>query len=212
MLLDACERLAPPAEGTSVTDVVFRRIQRMPKGRLFSRTLLVDLGSPAAISRALSRLCARGDLERIVRGVYMRPKLNRYIGRVRPGVEQLVRLIARRNGETLQVHGAEAVRRLRLSTQMQLVPMFYTSGRSRTVHLGAAVAYLRHVTPDKLQCAGSPADIALIALHYIGKRGVDDQVLSHLKGFLSDDDFAMLYRCRMPCWMRDFVRKVIHQN
>lgn len=122
MPLDACEHLAPPTEVTSVTDVVFRRIQRLPKGRLFSRTLLADLGSPAAISRALSRLCARGDLERIVRGVYMRPKLNRYIGRVRPGVEQLVRLVARRNGETLQIHGAEAVRRLRLSTQMQLVP------------------------------------------------------------------------------------------
>ncbi|WP_455233652.1 DUF6088 family protein [Geopseudomonas aromaticivorans] len=212
MLLDACEHLASLAEGTSVTDVVFRRIQRLPKGRLFSRTLLADLGSPAAISRALSRLCVRGDLERIVRGVYMRPKLNRYIGRVRPGVEQLVRLVARRNGETLQIHGAEAVRRLRLSTQMQLVPTFYTSGRSRTVHLGAAVAHLRHVTPDKLQCAGSPAGIALIALHYIGKRGADDQVLSHLTAFLSDEDLAMLYRCRMPRWMRDFVRKGIHQN
>ncbi|WP_455231318.1 DUF6088 family protein [Geopseudomonas aromaticivorans] len=205
-------RFAPPAEGSSATDLVFRRIQRMPKGRLFSRTLLADLGSPAAISRALSRLCARGDLERIVRGVYMRPKFNRYIGRVRPSVQQVVRLIARRNNETVQMHGAEAVRRLGLSTQMQMAPMFYTSGRSRTVRVGAAVAHLRHVAPDKLQCAGSPVGIALIALHYIGRKGADDRVLSHFKAFLSDDDLAMLYRCKMPIWMRDFVRRGIHQN
>ncbi|WP_254797308.1 DUF6088 family protein [Geopseudomonas aromaticivorans] len=209
------ERFAPPAEGASATDLAFRRIQRLPRGRLFSRALLADLGSPAAISRALSRLCARGDLERIVRGVYMRPKLNRYIGQVRPSVQQVVRLIARRNNETVQMHGAEAVRQLGLSTQMPMVPMFYTSGHSRTVRVGAAVAHLRHVAPDKLQCAGSPAGIALVALHYIGRRGADDRVLSHLKAFLtttSDDDLAMLYSCKMPLWMRSFVQSGIHQD
>lgn len=206
------ERFAPPAEGVSATDLIFRRIQRMPKGRLFSRTLLADLGSPAAISRALSRLCARGDLERIVRGVYMRPKLSRYTGRVRPSVQQVIRLIARRNNETLQMHGAEAVRRLGLSTQMQMVPMFYTSGHSRTVRVCAAVAHLRHVAPNKLQCVGSPAGIVLVALHYIGRRGADDRVLSHLKAFLSDDDLAILCRCKMPLWMREFVQRGIHKN
>lgn len=206
------KRLASPAEGASTTDLVLRRIQRMPKGGLFSRSLLVDLGSPAAISRVLSRLCTRGDLERIVRGVYMRPKFNRYIGRVRPSVQQVVRLIARRNNEIVQIHGAEAVRLLRLSTQMQMVPMFYTSGHSRTVRVGAAVAHMRHAAPDKLQCADSPAGIALVALHYIGRRGANDQVLSHIKAFLSDDDLAMLYRCKMPLWMRDFVQGGIHQN
>lgn len=149
---------------------------------------------------------------RLVRGVYMRPKLNRYIGRVGPSIQQVVRLIARRNNETVQIHGAEAVRRLRLSTQMQMVPMFYTSGHTRTVHVGAAVAHLRHVAPDKLQCAGRPAGIALIALHYIGKRSADDRVLSHLKAFLSDDEFAMLYSCNMPLWMREFIRRGMPQN
>ncbi|WP_446731558.1 DUF6088 family protein [Pseudomonas sp. OTU5201] len=51
-------------------------------------------------------------------GVYMRPKFNHYAGRnLRPSPTSVMQVITKSNGETIQIHGSEAARRLGLSTQ-----------------------------------------------------------------------------------------------
>ncbi len=94
----------------------------MPKGRPFAGAVFAQVGSRASINKALSRLVQSGTLERVARGVYMRPKMSKYTGRVvRPSPLAVVEVITKANGETIQIHGAEAVRRLGLSTQMQVL-------------------------------------------------------------------------------------------
>ncbi len=112
-----------------------------------------------------------GALERIARGVYMRPKLSKYTGRVHPSPLTVMDVITKANGETIQVHGAGAVRRLGLSTQMQVLPTYYTSGSTREIKVGNAVVRLKHVPSNRLQHAGTRVGMALIALHTLGKRG-----------------------------------------
>lgn len=51
----------------------------------------------------------------------MRPKSSRYVARVRPNAWEVVSLIARQSRQALQIHGANAVRRFGLSTQMPLI-------------------------------------------------------------------------------------------
>ena len=94
----------------------------MRKGQPFSRAVFAQVGSRAAVDKALSKLVRSGLLERVARGIYMRPKLSAYTGRwVRPSPLSIMSVITKANGETIQIHGAEAVRRLGLSTQMQVV-------------------------------------------------------------------------------------------
>src|SRR3546814_1736500 len=96
----------------------------------------------------------------------MRPKMSKYTGRVvRPSPLAVVEVITKANGETIQIHGAEAVRRLGLSTQMQVLPTFYTSGSTREIKVGNAVVRLRHVSKDRLQHAGTTVGVALTALY-----------------------------------------------
>lgn len=181
----------------------------MRKGSPFSRTLFADVGSRGAVDKALARLVRSGQLVRVFRGVYMRPKFSLHLGmNLRPSPIRVMEVIAKLNGETIAIHGAEAVRRFGLSTQMQVVPTFYTSGASRELRFGKAVVRLVHVSPDRLQHAGTRVGLALSALHYLGRKGLSKLEISTIIGSLSDDELLILTSCRMPAWMRSSIEYV----
>ena len=69
-------------------------------------------------------LVEESAIQRIARGVFVRPKQSRFVGNVMPDVSSVVQVIAKEHGETIQVHGAEAARRFNLSTQMPTTPVY----------------------------------------------------------------------------------------
>jgi len=100
-------------------------------GEPFTSIQFNGLGTRASIDQALSRLVKGGEIVRVSRGVFVRPKNSRYVGQVMPELSKVAQAIANAHGETIQVHGAEAARLLGLTTQMPLQSLFYTSGRNR---------------------------------------------------------------------------------
>ncbi len=187
----------------SVAKAISNRIKHMQKGRPFSRVIFAQVGSRAAIDKALSSLVQSGSLERVARGVYMRPKMSIYTGnRVRPNPLAIMMILAKANGETIQIHGAEAVRRLGLSTQMQVLPTYYTSGTTREIKVGNAVVRLRHVASARLQYAGTKVGTVLTAFYYLGKQGLSAQIVSIITNAMSSEELRKLKACKMPVWMR----------
>lgn len=65
----------------SVTQSISNRIKRMPKGKPFVGSVFAWAGSRGSVSKALSRMVLSGCLERVVRGVYIRPKQSKYTGK-----------------------------------------------------------------------------------------------------------------------------------
>jgi hypothetical protein len=196
----------------SVAEAISNRIKRMQKGKPFPRSLFAEAGSRAAVDKAFSRLVQSGHLERVARGIYMRPKFSRYTGRrLIPSPLAIMSIVTKANGETIQIHGAEAVRRLGLSTQMQVVPTFYTSGATRKIKVGNAVVRLQHVSSHRLQHAGTMVGMALTALYYLGKDGLSSQTLSKITSALSPVELATLRACIMPNWMQEVLSKCRHE-
>jgi hypothetical protein len=186
----------------SVSGCVAHKVKFLPKGRAFGIEVFYKFGSRNAVYKALSRLERQGELERVYRGVYMRPKVSHYVENVRPSLISIVRIIANKNRETLQIHGAEAARRLGLSTQMQIIPTYQTSGPSRYILIGNAKVRLLHTSPAKLQQTGTISGIALTALFYIGKQQAVPKIVETIKKQLAPADLDRLMKCRLPKWMR----------
>ena len=86
---------------------------KLPKGKPFTSERFLKHGSRGAVDRALSRLGGRGEIQRLARGVFVRPRTSRFVGAVLPDVLEVVEALARSNGETVQVHGAEAAEKWR---------------------------------------------------------------------------------------------------
>jgi len=129
-------------------------------------------------------------------------KQSRFVGNVMPDVSRVIQVIAKSQGETIQVHGAEAARRFKLSTQMPTTPVFYTSGPTREIRIGDLKVKLMHTSSQrKLQHAGKKPGLALSALWYLGKENVNSEVVRRIKEGLSEEEFETLRSSRMPAWM-----------
>lgn len=180
-------------------------IERIPKGQLFTSASFTESGSRAAVDQALARLAKAQAIQRVTRGVFVRPQENRFLGTVPPTPFQVAQAVSQRTGAVVQVHGAEAARALGLSTQAPIQPVYLTTGPSRRITLGAQVLTLKHTSPRKLLLAGRPAGLALTALWYLGKHEVSPETIAALQRRLPPEEFAALkgLLASMPGWMVD---------
>ena len=185
----------------STTEAVRGAIRRIPKGTPFTSARFLKRGPRGAVDRALSRLVEQGEAERLARGVFVRPGKSRFVGTVMPEVSEVVKVIAKGRGETIQVHGAEAARRFKLSTQMPTSPVYYTSGTSRSLPIGNITVKMMHAGRRRLQFAGKRTGLALSALWYLGKENVNPETISRIRSGLSPEEFETLKAADLPAWM-----------
>jgi hypothetical protein len=98
-----------------------------------------------------------------------------------PEAREIVTVMAKAKGEVIQMHGAEAVLRLGLTTQVPMKPLFYTSGPSRMLQIGKQEVVLKHASPCLYSLGNGLAGIAFSALHYMGKKQVTPEILSKVQ-------------------------------
>lgn len=177
-------------------------LRKLPKDKLFTISRFLKYGSRGTVGRALSRLVTEGEIKRLAPGVFVRPQTSRFVGDVMPEISEIVKIIARNNHETIQVHGAEAARRFKLSTQMPIVPVFHTSASSRSITIGRVTVKMIHTSNRRrLQFAGEKTGLALSALWYLGKNNVDAEAVAKIKSGLSTEEFERLRSADLPAWM-----------
>ena len=186
----------------STAQAVRAGIRKLPKGKPFTSERFLTHGSRSAVDRTLSRLVGRGEIQRLARGVFVRPRTSRFVGTVLPDVLEAVEAIARSSGETVQVHGAEAARRFKLSTQVPIAPVFHTSASSRTIRIGNITVRMIHTSNRRrLQFAGEATGAALSALWYLGKNNVTPKTAATIEAALGPAEFQKLRSADMPAWM-----------
>lgn len=193
----------------STSQLIRERLVSHSPGKPFTPALFAGLGSRAAVDQALMRLTKAGSIERIGHGLYMVPKIGRFGIKPMPPPEQVARAVAEAEGATIGIHGAEAARRLGLTTQMPTQAIFYTTGSSRQIRLGNLVIQLRHIAPRKLALAGRPAGLALSALWYLGRDQVTPSTFKQIAKKLPTSEFQALQaaKARMPAWMLETLTR-----
>ena len=187
----------------STAKAVRAAIRKLPRGKPFTGARFLKHGARSAVDRALSRLAANGEILRLAHGVFVRPRTSRFVGTVMPDIHEVVETIAGNNGETLQIHGAEAARRFRLSTQVPTAPVFHTSGSTRTIRVaGTAVRMVHTANRRRLQFAGEPTGAAISALWYLGKDNVTPEIVATIEAALGPSESKKLRSADMPAWMQ----------
>lgn len=189
----------------SISKEISQKVGRTRRGKPFRSNDFLELGSRAAVDQALWRLVKAGEIKRIKRGVFVKPKKNAYVGEVLPGPVEIAEYFARQSGNRVGISGAEAARRFGFTTQVSSQTVFLTNGPNQKYDLGNLEVRLRHVAPRKVALAGRPAGEALSALWYLGNDEVTPQTFEQIKERLPAGEFAALTNRQeiMPGWMRN---------
>jgi hypothetical protein len=192
---------------TKAAALIRRRIEAMPIGQPFTPVAFLECGTRASVDQTLSRLVKAGTIARVARGVFVRPEVSRFVGTVSPSPHKVAETVAMTTGATVQLHGAEAARRLELTTQVPTQSVFVTSGPSKRIRVGKMEIRLQHVCQRKLALAGRPAGLALAAMWYLGKTQVTPALVEKIRHKLGSSEFEVLKSAvsSMPAWMSDAI-------
>lgn len=199
-----------PKSSTSIDAAIRAQVKSAIEGRVFSPADFVHLGSRAAVDKVLSRLTAGGELRRIARGLYDRPRAHPLFGALLPATDEIARAVAGKGNLRLQPSGAYAANLLGLSEQLPLKLVFLTDGASRTVQIGQQTIILKHTTPRNMATAGRISGLVIQALRHLKQAAVDEQMVRSISKRLTTEDKSILLADAplAPAWIADIMRRI----
>ena len=110
-----------------------------------------DLGSRAAVDKTLQRLVAAGELRRIDRGLYDRPRKSNLTGKpMVPDYRAVIRAVARRDQARVVVDGMTAANDLGLTTAVPARIEVLVDARLKPIKLGKQVINFKSAAPSRL--------------------------------------------------------------
>lgn len=194
----------------SIDAAVLDRIRSGPVDRVWIPQDFLDLGSRAAVDKALSRNGQNGLLRRAGRGLYHLPRNHPVLGPIGPSYDAMQDLVHRKAGGDVFPTGAHAANALGLSDQVPMRSWHLTTGPSRRIRNGKAEIVLRHVSPRFVSTRNPKTAQVILALRWLGKRAVGDDVISTLRRNLSPSDRAGLLAdaACAPAWIADIFHQL----
>jgi Family of unknown function (DUF6088) len=102
----------------SISNILQRQVATMPEGEILTYPILAEGQSELAFFKALSRMVQTGELVRIEKGKYYKPKKTRF-GSLRPSEEEILKSLTQRAGKTIgYLTGKVLYNRWGLTTQV----------------------------------------------------------------------------------------------
>ena len=152
----------------SVESKIIESIKKIPKGKLIFPEDFQELGTSEAVRLALHRLEKDTTITRVAQGIYVRPKSNKYIGKLIPTAEEVAEAIAKRDRIRTLPTGSYALNALGLSTQVPMKIVLLTDGSPREIKVGNRTIKFKKTTPKNLSAKGDISKLVIQALKEIG--------------------------------------------
>ena len=127
---------------------------------MFSPRDFLDLGERATIDSALHRLAEKGQVRRVIRGLYDYPRFSELLKQqLSPETDHVARALARKFRWRIQPSGATALNLLGLSTQVPSRTVYLSDGPDRNYKMGSTSLVFEHTALKEagFKCLGRAA-------------------------------------------------------
>ena len=192
---------------------ITKRIENMLEGQILFISDFSDLnGNEKVVSRALSAEEKKGNIVRLAKGMYLRPKSTRF-GIVYPSVDEMVKAIAHRDKSKVQPCGMTALNMLGLSTQVPTKYTYLTSGSSRKLKLGDRLIELKRSVPKNFVFKTTLGALLMQALKSLGEKNISKQEIVQISKLIDNEkrmEHFKLDILLMPIWMRKLITNIIN--
>lgn len=192
---------------------ITKRIENMYEGRILFISDFSDLnGNEKVVSRALSAEEKKGNIVRLAKGMYLRPKITRF-GIVYPSVDEMVKAIAHRDKSKVQPCGMTALNVLGLSTQVPTKYTYLTLGSSRKLKLGDRLIELKRSVPKNFVFKTTLGSLLMQALKSLGEKNISRQEIVQIRKLIDNEKRIEQFKLDvllMPIWMRKLITNIIN--
>lgn len=208
------------APDTDIQSRVLARIQSKPD-EVWTPGDFADLGGRAAVDKSLQRLAAAGELRRIDRGLYDKPRTNSLTGRATvPDYRAVIRAVTRRDNARAVIDGMTAANDLGLTTAVPARIEVLVDARLKPIKLGSQEIHFKYAAPSRLYWANRPGMRVVQALHWLQdmlpKPDERKRIEATLRRLLADPQHGAAIRddlnaglSAVPIWMQAFLRELL---
>ncbi len=193
----------------TIDDKVITKIGKARGGTLFFTDQFAAFGSADTVRRTLNRLVEAGEIDRVAPGIFVRPRVDKFIGKITPAIEDIAEAIARRDKARIVPTGAYALNRLGLSTQVPMKIVYLTDGSARNIRVGNYIISFIRTSPKNVSAIGKISRLAIQALKSIGKDHVTQQEIELIQSALMKEKVSYLeHDLRVaPAWIKEVIRR-----
>jgi|TARA_R110002049_G_scaffold116846_4_gene269665 hypothetical protein len=205
------------AQPKALPDHLRARIKDAPR-QVWTPVDFTDIGTRAAVDKALQRMVTSGQLRRIQRGLYDKPSHNGFTGKSTvPDYRAVIDAIARRDQVRWLIDGMTAANMLGFTNAVPAKIEVLVDARLRPVTLGNQKIVFKQAAPSRLYWAGRSGMYLVQALHWLHDTMSDEvereTVRKTVRRMLADKETGLALLddlegdlSAMPIWMQDIVR------
>lgn len=201
-----------------MTDSVYSQIElkvrRSKPGQIFMPADFKDLGTSAAIRKALSRLVEQNQLVRMGQGIYTTPINDDVFGPVMPTVEEMASVIAKKERVKIMPSGQYALNKIGLSTQVPMRLVYLTSGNKKSIAIGKSALVFKPASAKKLAMIGPISSLLFLGLEELELDRLSDTEREKIGALLEREDPKKLRHDLklVSARISDFVMKNFNLN
>ncbi|NLV51100.1 MAG: hypothetical protein GXY20_10475 [Clostridiales bacterium] len=189
-----------------------KRIDTTEPGTVFIPSDFFDIAEAVKVNMCLNRLTENGELNRIMRGVFAKPRYSNLLNtNVPPRSDDMAKAIARNYGWTVVPCGDTALNMLGLSTQVPTVWLYVSDGPYKTYEADGITLKFKH-TDNKNEITAVSYQTALViqALKALGKENITDKEIRKLSKILSQSEKQKMLAesQRITEWVYGYIKKI----
>ena len=164
---------------------ILNRIRGTGSGWSFSPRDFLDLGERATIDSALHRLTAKGQVRRVIRGIYDYPRYSELLKQqLSPDIDQVARALARKFRWRIQPSGATALNLLGLSAQVPARAVYLSDGPDKSFKVGNTTLAFEHTALKEAGFKLGESGLIVQALKSLGQERITPEVISKIRTWL----------------------------
>jgi predicted transcriptional regulator len=195
----------------SIEKQIEKVIKSKPRGTLVLPADFWLYGTSKAVQKSLERLEDKKVIIRVAQGIYVRPKISKFIGTLTPSAEEVAEAIAKRDRIRIVPTGSYALNALGLSTQVPMNIVLLTDGSPREIKVGKRIIKFKKTTPKNLLAKGKISRLVIQALKEIGNgkvtEGEEQKILDLLR---KEDEKDLKHDIALaPIWIQKIMKKAL---
>jgi hypothetical protein len=168
-------------------DKALYRIRGTGGGWAFSPIDFLDLGGRSTVDSGLHRLEKRGEIRRVIRGIYDYPRFSKFLNQwLSPDIDQVARALARKFRWRIQPSGSTALNFLGLSTQVPARAVYLSDGPDRSYQIGNTALAFEHTALKESGIKLKESGLLVQALKSLGQEQITPDIISRMREWLPD--------------------------
>ena len=184
-------------------------LENLETGTVFIMDDIDTVSSRNSVKTQLSQECISGRIERVLQGVYYKPKYNEKLGLDIPcDIDSVAHAIAKNNHWHIIPGGDQCLNIFGLSTQVPARYVYLSDGPYKTYNVNGVTVEFKHRSPKNYPDDDLTA-MMIQALWALGKDNCDDKTVEKLSRSVPDEKKATIIENmgRPSAWIEDVLRR-----